>query len=264
MSLRFAPNLSMLYTEVPFLGRFGRAAAAGFRAVEFLFPYDFDKQAIKAQVDDLGLRVVLFNINPGDLSRGERGALSHPAQRDFFRFSLEQALEYAAHLGCPRIHTMIGNRVPDLEPAAQLACALENLAWAAPLAASAGVTLMIEPLNSTDMPDYFIHTTADGMRVVNGANHPNVRLQFDVYHTQMEEGNLINRMTALWPHIGHIQISDAPGRHEPGTGEINYPNILAAFERLNYQGHIGLEYRPSGESDASLAWLPHAVRGNRG
>ena len=122
---------------------------------------------------------------------------------------------------------------------------------------------MIEPLNSTDMPDYFIHTTGDGMRVVNGANHPNVKLQFDVYHTQMEEGNLINRMTALWPHIGHIQISDAPGRHEPGTGEINYPNIFAAVERLNYQGHVGLEYRPSGETDASLAWLPRAARGNR-
>lgn len=260
MPLRFAPNLSMMYNEVAFLDRFARARAAGFSAVEFLFPYEFGWPAIKSRLADLGLHVVLFNINPGDFANGERGTASIPARRDYFRRSLEEALEYAANLGCPRVHTMLGNVVPELAPAAQLACAVENLAWAAPLAADAGVTLMIEPLNSFDMPTYFIHSTVDGMRVVAGVNHPNVKLQFDVYHTQMEEGNLIHKATTLMPHIGHIQISDVPGRHQPGTGEINYPAIFAALERLNYQGYIGLEYRPSVETDASLAWLPPAQR----
>jgi hydroxypyruvate isomerase len=250
----------MLYNEVPFLDRFAKAAAAGFRVVEFLFPYEFGAAPIKSRLDDLGLRAVLFNINPGDSNSNERGTLGNPARRDFFRRSLEEALDYARHFGCPRIHTMVGNRLPELDPAAQLECVLENLAWAAPLAAEAGVTLLIEPLNATDMPAYFVHSTAEGMRIVNGANHPNVRLQYDVYHAQMTEGNLINTMTALFPHIGHIQISDVPGRHQPGTGEINYPAIFAALERLNYPGYIGLEYRPDGETDASLAWLPREAR----
>lgn len=261
MPLRFAPNLSMLYTEVAFLERFVRAQAAGFRIVEFLFPYEFGWQAIKSRLDDLGLEVALFNINPGDLAKGERGAASHPARRDFFQRTMEEALEYAIRLGCPRIHTMVGNCLVGLEPAVQLACAVENLAWAAPLAAAAGVTLTIEPLNSMDMPDYLIHTTTAGMQLVTAVNHPNVKLQFDFYHTQMEEGNLIHKATTLLPHIGHIQISDVPGRHQPGTGEINYPAIFAALERLGYAGPIGLEYRPAGETDASLAWLPREQRG---
>lgn len=260
MPLRFAPNLTLLYTEVPFLDRFAKAAAAGFRAVEFLFPYEFGAPAIKSRLDDLGLHAVLFNINPGDWNSGERGALGNPARRDAFRRTLEEALEYARHFGCPRLHTMVGNRLPELDVAAQLACVLENLAWAAPLAAEAGVTLLIEPLNATDMPAYFVHSTAEAMQIVAGVNHPNVKLQYDVYHAQMTEGNLIATMTRLFPHIGHIQISDVPGRHQPGTGEINYPAIFATLERLQYAGYIGLEYRPASETDASLEWLPHEAR----
>jgi hydroxypyruvate isomerase len=260
MSLQFAPNLSMLYTEVPFLERFAKAAAAGFTVVEFLFPYEFSAAAIKRQLDDLGLGLALFNINPGDFARGERGSLSHPTRRDDFRRSLDEALAYARHLGSPRLHTMVGNRLPELDTAAQLACAVENLTWAAPLAADAGVTLLIEPLNATDMPTYFVHSTAEAMQIVKGVDHPNVKLQYDVYHAQMTEGNLIATMTRLFPHIGHIQISDVPGRHQPGTGEINYPAIFAALERLAYSGPIGLEYRPDGETNASLAWLPPAER----
>jgi hydroxypyruvate isomerase len=261
MPLRFAPNLSLLYNEVPFLERFDRAAAAGFGAVEFLFPYEYGVSAVQQKLAEHNLRSVLFNINPGDPQAGERGALGNPARRDFFRQTLAEALEYAAAFGCPRIHVMTGNRLPGYHFAAQIECALENLAWAAPLAAAAGVTLLIEPLNAIDMPGYLIHSTADGMQIVRGANHPNVRLQYDLYHTQMTEGNLIQTMTALWPHIGHIQISDVPGRHQPGTGEINYPAIFAALERLGYEGYIGLEYRPQGETDASLAWLPREQRG---
>jgi hydroxypyruvate isomerase len=261
MKLRFAPNLTMLYNETPFLERFARAAAAGFTAVEFLFPYEYGAAPIRERIRDLGLQVVLFNINPGDWSAGERGALGNPARTAYFRQSMQEALEYAAQLGCPRIHTMIGNRISDLSIEAQRECALENLAWAAPLAAQAGVTLLIEALNATDMPDYLIHSTAEAMQIVHGANHPAVKLQYDVYHAQMTEGNLINTITELFPYIGHIQISDAPGRHQPGAGEINYPAIFSALDRLGYQGFIGLEYRPDGETDATLRWLPRQARG---
>ncbi len=260
MALQFAPNLSMMYTEVPFLERFGQAAADGFSAVEFLFPYEFGAVAIQAELRAHGLQPVLFNINPGQLDQGERGFLSHPDRRDFFHQTMLEALDYARVVGCPRIHVMVGNRLPELPRATQLACALENLAWAAPLAADAGVTLMIEPLNAVDMPTYLIHTPSEGMELVAGANHPHVKLQYDLYHTQMTQGRLIQTMTELWPHIGHIQISDVPGRHEPGTGEINYPAVFAAIDGLGYTGHIGLEYRPAQDTASSLAWLPRQQR----
>lgn len=261
MPLRFAPNLSMLYPDVPFLDRFARAKAAGFNAVEFLFPYEFSTDAIKSQLDQHGLSAILFNINPGDLQKNERGALSIPARRDFFRESLATALRYAERFSCPRLHVMVGNRQAGLTAADQVECALENLAWAAPLAAAVGVTLLIEPLNAVDMPEYLVHSPTEAMQIVRGANQPNVRLQFDLYHTQMTCGNLIHTMTTFYPYIGHIQISDVPGRHQPGSGEINYPAIFAALERLGYSEPIGLEYRPDGDTDASLEWLPRAQRG---
>lgn len=261
MPLHFAPNLSMLYCEVPFLDRFERAALAGFRWVEFLFPYEFAPAAIRLRLEEYGLQASLFNINPGDTSKNERGSMGDPDRRDFFRQTFEQALNYATHLNVPRIHIMIGNRNFNYSYTAQIDCALENLAWAAPMAAREHVNLLIEPLNVTDMPEYLIHTNTEGMRIVSAANQPNVKLQFDLYHTQMTSGNLIYALNHYFPHIGHIQISDVPGRHQPGTGEINYPNIFAAIERLEYTEPIGLEYRPLGESDASLAWLPRAARG---
>lgn len=260
MTLHFAPNLSMLYHEVPFLDRFERAAQAGFRMVEFLFPYEFPPAEIRSRLDEHGLQAVLFNINPGDTSKGERGSMGDPDKRDLFRRSFEQALTYAEALEVPRIHMMIGNRNLNYSYEVQIDCALENLAWAAPQAAKIKTRLLIEPLNAIDMPGYLIHSNDDGMHIVNAANQPNVRLQFDFYHTQMTSGNLIHALNHYFPHIGHIQISDVPGRHQPGTGEINYPNIFTAIERLGYKGPIGLEYRPLGESDASLAWLPREAR----
>lgn len=260
MSLKFAPNLSMLYTEQPFLERFAAAAKAGFRAVEFLFPYDFAPEAIRTQVDEHQLRVVLFNISPGEFQKGERGYANHPQRRDDFRRTFVQAMEYAHHLQVPRIHVMTGNRVPGVARAAQLEALLENLTWAAPQAADAGVTLLIEPLNPIDQPYYFVSSTAQGAEIVRAVNHPNVRLQYDVYHAQMSEGNLIQTIRTLLPLIGHIQISDVPGRHQPGRGEINYPAIFATLEELGYGGYIGLEYHPDGETDESLAWLPYEQR----
>lgn len=260
MTLKFAPNLSMLYTEQPFLERFALAAAAGFSAVEFLFPYEFAPHDIRAQLDDLGLQVVLFNISPGNFQDGERGQANDPNRSDDFRRAFAQALTYADTLQSPRIHLMIGNRVPGLERARQFDAVLKNLRWAAPQAADAGVTLLIEPLNPIDQPYYFVSNTTEGMEIVRSIGHPNVRLQYDVYHAQMSEGNLISTIQTLFPHIGHVQISDVPGRHQPGRGEINYPAIFATFEQLGYSGYIGLEYHPDGESDASLAWLPREQR----
>jgi len=260
MALRYSPNLSMLYTEVPFLDRFARASSAGFAAVEFQFPYDSGIDAIKERVDDLELKVVLFNLHPGDVASGELGTVSNPARRDYFRWSLSTALEAACHLNCGRLNVMFGQKVPDLEPAAQIECAVENLAWAAPLAEEAGVTLLIEPLNPTDFPNCFIRNTRDAANLIAALNHPRVKLQYDVYHAQMAEGNLTNTIVANLPLIEHIQIADVPGRHQPGTGEINYPAIFAALEKLGYQGYIGLEYHPEGGTDASLSWLPLEAR----
>jgi len=263
MTLKFAPNLSMLYTEVPFLDRFARAAAAGFTAVEFLFPYEFSPQSVRRALDDAGLQLVLFNISPGEFQKGERGFCNNPQRRDDFRRTFEQALLYANALMSPRIHLMTGNRVPGLARAAQLNCVLENLSWAAPQAADAGITLLIEPLNAIDQPAYFVSNTTEGMEIVRAANHPNVRLQYDLYHAQMSEGNLIQTIRTLLPFIGHVQISDVPGRHQPGVGEINYPAIFATLETAGYSGYIGLEYHPDGESDHSLSWLPKAQRSSR-
>lgn len=258
--LKFAANLSMLYPDRPFLERFSAARTAGFDAVEFLFPYEFGYEAIRQQVDDNGLQVVLFNISPGDYAAGDRGTLSHPHRREDFRRTLNEALTYASHLRVSRIHVMVGNRLPEVAHATQVDTILENLAWAAPLAAATGVTLVIEPLNATDQPRYFMHTTAEGMAIIQAVNQPNVRLQYDVYHAQMTEGNLINTIKTYLPFIAHMQISDVPGRHEPGTGEINYPAIFTAIEQAGYQGYIGLEYHPSSDTDRSLAWLPYAAR----
>lgn len=259
--LTFAPNLSLLYTEYPFLERFAQAKQAGFRFVEFLFPYDFTPEEIHEALEVHELTPVLFNSSPGDFQKGERGYCNHPQQQEAFRRTVVQALEYATYLGVKRIHLMTGNRVPGLDRNSQLQTLFENLAWAAPQAADAGVTLLIEPLNPIDQPYYFVNSIAFGMEIVRGVNHPNVRLQFDVYHAQMSQGNLIQTMSTLLPFIEHIQISDVPGRHEPGSGEINYPAIFATLEQLGYTGYIGLEYHPVGDTTKSLAWLPFSQRG---
>jgi hydroxypyruvate isomerase len=253
----------MLYTKVPFLDRFAWAAAAGFAAVEFLSPYEAGVEEVKARVDDLGLTVALFNLPAGDADAGEFGTLGNPARRDFFRRSFVEALAAVERLGCGRLHAAFGKRAAGYDAAAQVDCALENLAWAAPQAARARVTLLIEALNPIDWPDYFLNTTADALEVVARAGQPNVRLQYDVYHAQMTEGNLISTITDNFSSIGHVQVADVPGRHEPGTGEINYPNVFSALDRLGYAGYVGLEYRPSGDTDASLGWLPREARGQR-
>jgi hydroxypyruvate isomerase len=261
MALRYCINLSMFYTEYPFLDRFAKAARAGFKAVEYLFPYEFDLAEVRARLENLGLIQVLFNLHAGDTSAGEWGTLSDPQRRAYFRWSFTEALEVAGFLKCDRLNMMFGNRVKGIDRNAQVECAVENLSWAAPLAAEAGVTLLIEPLNETDFPTFALHRTAEALSILKQVNHPRVKLQYDIYHAQMTEGNLIHTITSCLPEIGHIQIADVPGRHQPGTGEINYPAVLEALEKLNYSGYVGLEYRPSGDSDSSLEWLAGEERG---
>ena len=212
-------------------------------------------------MENLGLVQVLFNLHAGDTSAGEWGTLSDPQRRAYFRWSFTKALEVAGFLKCTRLHVMFGNRVKGIDRNVQVECAAENLSWAAPLAAQAGVTLLIEALNETDFPTYALHRTAEALSVIKQVNHPQVKLQYDIYHAQMTEGNLIDTITSCLPDIGHIQIADVPGRHQPGTGEINYPAVLEALKKLNYSGYVGLEYRPSADSDSSLQWLAREERG---
>ena len=256
MTLRFAPNLSMLYASSPFLDRFARAAADGCDAVEFLFPYEAGVEQVRARVDDLGLSVAMFSLHAGDA--GEWGTLSNPGRRAFFRWSVTNALEAASRLNCGQLNVLFGHRVPGLEPEAQIQCAVENLLWAAPLADQSGVTLLVEPLNPIDCPGCLLHSTAAALQIINRVSHPTVKMLYDIYHAQMSEGNILNTIAACFPYIGHIQVADVPGRCEPGTGEINFPAVFAALDRLGYKGYIGLEYQVSEASDPSFKWLPKA------
>lgn len=260
MALKYSINLSMLYPEAPFLDRFAKAAQDGFAAVEFLFPYEAGIENVRSRLEDLNLRVALFNLHPGDTERGEWGTLSNPERRDFFRWSCDSALNAAQELGCQRLNTMFGQRVEHLDLAAQIDCACDNLVWAAPMAAQAGVHLLIEPLNPTNFPKYALSRTDAAVEIIRQVKHPNIGLQYDVYHAQMTEGNMIGTITNNFEMIRHIQIADVPGRHQPGTGEINFPAIFVALQNLGYNGYIGLEYNPLGDSVSSISWLPVSNR----
>jgi hydroxypyruvate isomerase len=260
MALHFSANLTTLYPEVPFLNRFERAAADGFKAVEVWFPYEAGIEAVKSRLKENGLDLVLFNLPPGDQA-GEWGTLGHPGRKDYFRSSFETALEAAVRLNCPRLHLMFGKQVDGIFPEAQIECASDHLAWALPQAAQAGVTLLVEPLNPVDFPDIFLRSTKAAYDLVAQIGHPSFRLQYDVYHAQKSEGNLFATLQTYISWIDHIQIADVPGRHQPGTGEINFPNLFAAVEASGYGGYIGLEYRPQGSTEESLAWLPREKRG---
>ena len=251
----------MLFCELPFLARFEAAARAGFDTVEFLFPYEYGIDKIRAKLDEFELTVALFDIPLGDAAASEVGTLCCPSRRDYFRWSFETALDAADRLGCGRINVLFGNREAELEPAAQMACAVENLRWAAPQAQEAGVVLLLEPISDGVAPRYFLRRSSEAMDVIRTVGQPQVRLQYDVYHAHIVEGDLTKTVTECFEYIGHIQIGDVPGRGEPGTGEIDYPGVFAKLEELGYQGYIGLEYHPTAGTIDSLAWLPEGSRG---
>ena len=252
---RFAANLSMLFTEYPVVERFDRAAAAGFEAVEFLFPYAEDLDAIRVALDRNGLEQILFNLPVGDFAAGDRGMANNPAKRDEFRDGVNRAIEIATKLGVRRINCLVGRDVPDVPHDVQWGTLKENLAQAAERMQDAGVMQLLEPLNPYDAPGYFVPTPSLGFKLVEEINHPNLFLEYDVYHAQRTEGNLVATIREKLARIGHVQIADSPGRNQPGTGEINYAYVLEALDEAGYSGWVSLEYKPSGQTETSLGWL---------
>lgn len=251
---RFAANLTMMFNEVPFLDRFEAAGRAGFQAVEFLFPYDHPPEEVAGRLRAAGLKSALFNLPPGDWAKGERGMAILPGREAEFRAGVTKAIEYATHLGCPQVHCMAG-LIPAGVPAAALRDTyIANLKHAAAETAKAGLRLLIEPINPRDIPGYYLNTSKQGIEVMDAVGARNLFLQYDIYHMQIVEGDLAPTMERLLPRIGHMQLADTPGRHEPGTGEINYPFLFGHLDRIGYQGWIGCEYRPAGETVAGLGW----------
>jgi hydroxypyruvate isomerase len=246
---RFAANLSMMFTERPFLERFDAAAAAGFEAVEFLFPYDFPAAEIRDALDRNGLTMALFNAPPGDWDAGERGLASLNGRAHDFRDSFALAMDYVMVLKPARLHIMAG----IAEGVEARATYVGNLAYAA--AAAGTQRLCIEPINSRDMPGYHLNNSTDALTVLDAVGAANLGLQFDLYHAQIMEGDLTRRLERLMPRIAHIQIAGVPDRHEPDTGEVNFPHLFAALDRLGYDGFVGCEYRPAGRTEDGLGWF---------
>lgn len=257
---RFAANLSMMYQEVGFLDRFAAAAADGFRAVEFLFPYAHPAAEIAARLRDAGLENVLFNLPPGDWDRGERGMAALPGREAEFAASIDRALDYAAALGTPRLHVMAGIPGPEIDRARARATYVANLRLAAARAAAAGLEILIEPINTRDIPGYFINRQDEAHAIRAEVGAVNLKVQFDLYHCQIVEGDLTMKLRRDIAHIGHMQIAGVPERHEPDRGEVNYPFLFEQIDALGYGGWIGCEYRPRAGTSAGLGWAKPYLR----
>ncbi|HVY57948.1 MAG TPA: TIM barrel protein [Xanthobacteraceae bacterium] len=254
---RLAANLGYLFTERPLLERFGAAAAAGFTAVELQFPYDQPASAVKAELDRHGLTVLGVNTATG--GSGEFGFAAVPGREKDFAALFRQALDYIVAIGGTAIHCLAGRVSPDLRPAAE-GVFIVNLAQAADAARAHGITLLIEPINPRDRPDYFLTRAEHAADIIARVDRPNVRMQFDFYHAQIVGGDLLTRFAKLLPSIGHVQIAAVPSRAEPDEGEVNYPAILEAIDRLGYAGFVGCEYRPRRTTEEGLAWArPYGV-----
>jgi hydroxypyruvate isomerase len=254
---RFAANLTMLFTEQPFLDRFELAAKAGFKAVEFLFPYAFEASEIRARLDANGLQLVLHNLPAGDWDAGERGIACHPDRVDEFHAGVERAIVYAQALGVGQLNCLAG-KVPAGAHADGLllrATFVENLRHAAAALKKAGLRLLIEPINTFDIPGFYLNRTAQAAAILAEVGADNLFIQYDLYHAQRMEGELAATAEKYLPHIGHIQLADNPGRHEPGTGEINYDFLFAHLDRIGYDGWIGCEYKPATTTAAGLGWM---------
>lgn len=263
---RFAANLSMMYNEHGFLDRFAAAASDGFKAVEFLFPYDFPPAEIQSRLADNNLKQALFNAPPGDWAAGERGIASLPGREDEFRRGLDVALSYAAALGNHRLHVMAGLLGADQSRDAHREVYRKNLALAAEMAHGAGITIVIEPINTRDMPGFFLNRQDDAQAICDEIGAPNLQVQFDCYHAQIMEGDLAVKlrrdMTRPNAGIGHIQIAGVPYRNEPDTGEVNYPYLFDLIDSLGYGGWIGCEYRPRAGTTDGLEWLQPYLHGS--
>jgi len=253
---RFAANLTMLFTEVEFLDRFALAARSGFSGVEFLFPYAYAASDITERLQQHGLTQVLFNLPPGNWDAGERGIACLPDRVDEFRRGVELALQYATALGCAQLNCLAGLKPDHVSNEMAWQTLRENVRYAAEMLEPHGVTLMLEAINSRiDMPGFFLDSSAKVRALIDEVQHPNIKFQYDIYHMQIMEGDIIRRLQELHPYIGHIQFADNPGRHEPGTGELNFPVIFKALDTIGYKGWVSAEYRPGKSTLESLSWL---------
>jgi hydroxypyruvate isomerase len=259
--MRFSANVSIMFREVPFLDRFERAREAGFSAVEFWWPAEVDPGEVAKAVKGAGLEVALFNFDAGDMAAGDRGLAGDPGRDRQFRENVPIALGLARSLGCRRMNALVGHELPGMDRDEQLALASENVRFAAREAEAAGVTVMVEAVNTFENGPYLLYTTEQVAGFVKSVDRENVRVQHDLYHMQRMEGNLVANLREYSGFIGHVQIADSPGRGEPGTGEIHYPFVLGELERLGYDGYVGLEYNPTTEAtEESLEWLPKELR----
>ncbi|PPA77651.1 hydroxypyruvate isomerase [Achromobacter spanius] len=260
--LKFAANLSMMYQEYPFLDRYAAAASDGFTGVECMFPYAEPAAFVRERMDAVGVSQVLFNAPPGVTSRGERGLAALPGRQAEFQAGIEHALSYATTLSCSNVHVMAGLAPDGVPRESLLDCYRENLDWAARQARSAGVTLLIEPINTRDIPGYILNRQSEAHAIVQAVNASNLKVQMDLYHCQIVEGDVTTKLHEYLPtgRVGHVQIAGVPHRHEPDRGELDYGWVFNVLRELDYSGWIGCEYRPAGHTSAGLRWL-NAARG---
>ena len=252
---RFAANLSMLFTELPFLDRFAAARAAGFRAVEYLFPYEHPKEELAARLRGEGLKQVLHNLPAGDWAAGDRGIACDPGRTEEFRAGVDRAIAYAHALDCGQLNCLAGKLPRGVSRQEAHATLVGNLKHADTRLRQAGIRLLVEPINSYDIPGFFLTHTEQAIALIEEVGSDNLLLQYDVYHAQRMEGELAATLQRHLANIGHIQIADNPGRNEPGTGEINYAFLLRHLDALGWRGYIGCEYRPRGTTLEGLGWM---------
>lgn len=252
---RFAANLTMLFTELPFLDRFDAAARAGFQAVEFLFPYAFEANDIKARLDANGLQLVLHNLPAGDWDAGERGIACHPDRVEEFRAGVERAIAYAQTLGVKQLNCLVGKAPAGVPDGVLRETLVANLRHAASRLKAAGLRLLVEPINNYDIPGFYLSRTQQALDLLDEVGADNAFVQYDIYHAQRTEGELAATLQKHLARIGHVQLADNPGRNEPGTGEINYAFLFRHLDRIGYDGWVGCEYKPASTTEAGLGWL---------
>ncbi|MDD1792325.1 hydroxypyruvate isomerase [Enterovibrio sp. ZSDZ42] len=252
---KLAANLSMLFTELPFIERFSAAAKSGFKGVEYLFPYAFNAQELKAELDKNQLKQVLFNLPSGDWDNGDRGIAADPSRVEEFRAGVPTAIEYAKVLACDQVNCLAGIVPQGVTQEDAEATLIENLKFANEQLENAGIRLVIEAINTRDIPGFSLTNTQQALRICDVVGSDNISLQYDIYHMQIMEGDIAQTMASSLNRIGHIQIADNPGRHEPGTGELNYHFLFKHIDSMGYQGWVGCEYKPATTTQEGLTWL---------
>ncbi len=252
---KFCANLTMLFNEVDFMARFAAAAKAGFKGVEYLFPYDFEKKELADALKKNGLTQVLHNLPAGNWGQGERGIACHPRRVAEFEDGVARAIDYATALGCKQVNCLAGVLPTHLDPHEARETFIRNLQFAAPRLKAAGIKLLIEPINTRDIPGFFLNYTQQALDIITAVGSDNLYLQYDIYHMQVMEGDLAHTIKTNLKLIPHMQLADNPGRHEPGTGEINFPWLFSHIDKIGYKGWIGCEYKPAAATKAGLGWI---------